>query len=226
MLIQQNVCKLCACTKGCYQTVQFFQRVSFLGRCEMRSREYCDFVKGHFHPEATLCSQVTCMQDVCGMFSFAHQQSPDQIYRLWTSLFLHAGLIHLGISILIQWFFMRDMERLMGPWRLFILFFGAGRLYKCFSCVQKQICFLNINLLTHVKISTSRNSRQRLFSAYHSSSCWIWTFWRYELLGGKWDVSYIWFFFSVSLQVILVFWQPILWKLSMLGRYCGTPWWR
>lgn len=171
MLIQQNVCKLCACTKGCYQTVQFFQRVSFLGRCEMRSREYCDFVKGHFHPEATLCSQVTCMQDVCGMFSFAHQQSPDQIYRLWTSLFLHAGLIHLGISILIQWFFMRDMERLMGPWRLFILFFGAGRLYKCFSCVQKQICFLNINLLTHVKISTSRNSRQRLFSAYHSSSC-------------------------------------------------------
>ena len=137
----------------------------------MRSREYCDFVKGHFHPEATLCSQVTCMQDVCGMFSFAHQQSPDQIYRLWTSLFLHAGLIHLGISILIQWFFMRDMERLMGPWRLFILFFGAGRLYKCFSCVQKQICFLNINLLTHVKISTSRNSRQRLFSAYHSSSC-------------------------------------------------------
>ena len=138
MLIQQNVCKLCACTKGCYQTVQFFQRVSFLGRCEMRSREYCDFVKGHFHPEATLCSQVTCMQDVCGMFSFAHQQSPDQIYRLWTSLFLHAGLIHLGISILIQWFFMRDMERLMGPWRLFILFFGAGRLYKCFSCVQNM----------------------------------------------------------------------------------------
>ena len=59
-------------------------------------------VDGTFHPEASLCSQVFCMKDVCGLWSFANQQSPDQIYRLWTSLFLHAGLIHLGISITVQ----------------------------------------------------------------------------------------------------------------------------
>ena len=51
------------------------------GRCEMRSEEYCKFVKGYFHPEATLCSQVSCMQDVCGMLSFANEGSPDQFYR-------------------------------------------------------------------------------------------------------------------------------------------------
>ena len=51
------------------------------GRCEMRSEEYCKFVKGYFHPEATLCSQVSCMQDVCGMLSFANKGSPDQFYR-------------------------------------------------------------------------------------------------------------------------------------------------
>ncbi|XP_025056417.1 inactive rhomboid protein 1 isoform X6 [Alligator sinensis] len=28
------------------------------GRCEITSREYCDFMKGYFHEEATLCSQV------------------------------------------------------------------------------------------------------------------------------------------------------------------------
>lgn len=27
-------------------------------RCEITSREYCDFMKGYFHEEATLCSQV------------------------------------------------------------------------------------------------------------------------------------------------------------------------
>lgn len=27
-------------------------------RCEITSREYCDFMRGYFHEEATLCSQV------------------------------------------------------------------------------------------------------------------------------------------------------------------------
>ncbi len=40
--------------------------------CEIQ--EYCDFVKGHFHPEATLCSQVSCMEDVCGMLPFFHSR--------------------------------------------------------------------------------------------------------------------------------------------------------
>lgn len=32
--------------------------VSPLFRCEITSREYCDFMRGYFHEEATLCSQV------------------------------------------------------------------------------------------------------------------------------------------------------------------------
>ena len=98
------------------------------GRCEMRSKEYCDFVKGHFHPEANLCSQVSCMQDVCGMFSFVNEGSPDQFYRLWTSLFLHAGVVHLVISLIVQWFIMRDLERLIGPLRMAALYFGSGEI--------------------------------------------------------------------------------------------------
>lgn len=30
-----------------------------LHRCEITSREYCNFMKGYFHEEATLCSQVS-----------------------------------------------------------------------------------------------------------------------------------------------------------------------
>lgn len=67
------------------------------------------------------------MQDVCGLFSFLDSKAPDQFYRLWTSLFLHAGIVHLLISILVQWFIMRDLERLMGPLRMATLYFGAGK---------------------------------------------------------------------------------------------------
>lgn len=33
-------------------------------RCEITSREYCDFMRGYFHEEATLCSQVG-LRGVC-----------------------------------------------------------------------------------------------------------------------------------------------------------------
>ncbi|TRY83731.1 hypothetical protein DNTS_003948 [Danionella cerebrum] len=44
------------------------------GRCEITSREYCDFMKGYFHEEATLCSQVHCMDDVCGLLPFLNPE--------------------------------------------------------------------------------------------------------------------------------------------------------
>ena len=31
------------------------------------------------------------MQDVCGMIDFLHVKNPDQVYRLFTSIFIHAG---------------------------------------------------------------------------------------------------------------------------------------
>ncbi|KAF7691031.1 hypothetical protein HF521_011328 [Silurus meridionalis] len=61
------------------------------GRCEITSREYCDFMKGSFHEEATLCSQVHCMDDVCGLLPFLNPEKPDQFYRLWLSLFYMLG---------------------------------------------------------------------------------------------------------------------------------------
>lgn len=34
-------------------------------RCEITSREYCEFMRGYFHEEATLCSQVSAHLGVC-----------------------------------------------------------------------------------------------------------------------------------------------------------------
>lgn len=105
--------------------------IGILGECHITTRDYCDFVKGSFHEEAALCSQVghrrtsktvtshvhfavfffrhvcesdtifmicawfdpqvSCLDDICGMIPFYNPDVPDQFYRLWTSLFLHAG---------------------------------------------------------------------------------------------------------------------------------------
>ncbi|XP_056629627.1 inactive rhomboid protein 2 isoform X1 [Diorhabda sublineata] len=96
------------------------------GQCKITTKEYCDFVQGTFHEEASLCSQVSCLNDVCGMIPFFFPDVPDQFYRLWTSLFLHAGVLQLVITILIQYFLMRDLEKLTGSLRIGIIYIGSG----------------------------------------------------------------------------------------------------
>ncbi|KAJ8916104.1 hypothetical protein NQ315_004471, partial [Exocentrus adspersus] len=96
------------------------------GQCKITTKEYCDFVRGTFHEEASLCSQVSCLNDVCGMLPFYFPETPDQFYRLWTSLFLHAGILQLMITVLIQYFLMRDLEKLTGSLRIGIIYIGSG----------------------------------------------------------------------------------------------------
>ncbi|XP_048509287.1 inactive rhomboid protein 1 isoform X2 [Athalia rosae] len=96
------------------------------GMCRITTKEYCDFVHGYFHEEASLCSQVECLHDVCGMIPFLHPEWPDQFYRLFTSIFLHAGIFHLAITLCVQYFFMRDLEKLTGSFRIAIIYFTGG----------------------------------------------------------------------------------------------------
>ncbi|XP_052863334.1 inactive rhomboid protein 1-like [Anopheles cruzii] len=100
--------------------------IGVYGECRITTREYCDFVNGYFHEEASLCSQVSCLNDVCGMFHFMAADYPDQFYRLFTSLCLHAGLIHLLVSVAFQHVLLADLERLVGPLRTAILYIGSG----------------------------------------------------------------------------------------------------
>lgn len=96
------------------------------GRCEITSREYCDFMKGYFHEEATLCSQVHCMDDVCGLLPFLNPEIPDQFYRLWLSLFLHAGILHCLVSVCFQMTILRDLEKLAGWLRISLIYILSG----------------------------------------------------------------------------------------------------
>ncbi|KAM9716970.1 inactive rhomboid protein 1 isoform 4-T7 [Menidia menidia] len=96
------------------------------GRCEITSREYCNFMQGYFHEEATLCSQVACMNDVCGLLPFLNPEIPDQFSRLWLSLFLHAGILHCVVSVLFQMTVLRDIEKLAGWLRISIIYMLSG----------------------------------------------------------------------------------------------------
>ncbi|XP_034073031.1 inactive rhomboid protein 1 isoform X2 [Gymnodraco acuticeps] len=96
------------------------------GRCEITSREYCDFMHGYFHEEATLCSQVACMDDVCGLLPFLNPEVPDQFSRLWLSLFLHAGILHCLVSVFFQMTVLRDIEKLAGWLRISIIYMLSG----------------------------------------------------------------------------------------------------
>lgn len=73
-----------------------------------------------------LLFQVSCMNDVCGMLPFHTPDFADQFYRLWTSLFLHAGILHLAVSVTFQMIIMRDLEKLAGPLRIGIIYLGSG----------------------------------------------------------------------------------------------------
>lgn len=66
------------------------------------------------------------MDDVCGMMPFYFAEVPDQFYRLWTSLFLHAGVLQLCITIIIQYYLMHDLEKLTGSLRIAIIYLGSG----------------------------------------------------------------------------------------------------
>ncbi|XP_035985502.1 inactive rhomboid protein 2 [Fundulus heteroclitus] len=96
------------------------------GRCEITTREYCAFMHGYFHEEATLCSQIHCLDDVCGLLPFLNPDVPDQFYRLWLSLFLHAGLFHCAVSVVFQMTILRDLEKLAGCARISIIYIFSG----------------------------------------------------------------------------------------------------
>lgn len=60
------------------------------------------------------------------MFPFLSADFPDQFYRLFTSLCLHAGVLHLAITVAFQHILLADLERLLGPIRTAIVYIGSG----------------------------------------------------------------------------------------------------
>ncbi|XP_013067121.1 inactive rhomboid protein 1-like isoform X1 [Biomphalaria glabrata] len=105
------------------------------GQCIITTRDHCDLKRGFFHSEATLCAQVRCFEEICGMIPFARPHFPDQFYRLFTALFLHGGVLHVVITVIFQMWVLRDLEKLMGCVRISIIYIGSGVAGYLASCI-------------------------------------------------------------------------------------------
>lgn len=70
----------------------FVKHVSFL----LRQALFCVVFSVAVFELELACSlfplpQVDCVNEICGLLPFDSVGQPDQVYRLWLSLFLHAG---------------------------------------------------------------------------------------------------------------------------------------
>ncbi|KAL8999829.1 MAG: hypothetical protein Q9169_001369 [Polycauliona sp. 2 TL-2023] len=67
--------------------------------------------------------------DLCGFGGFqinGPDEYPNQWYRFIIPMFLHAGIIHIGFNLLLQWIVGRDMEQEIGSLRFLLVYLSSG----------------------------------------------------------------------------------------------------
>lgn len=69
----------------------------------------------------TICS----LEDVCGMGGF-NNKLPNQWWRFFTAMFIHSGLIHIGLNFSFQLRTGLQMEREMGSLRIAVIYMCSG----------------------------------------------------------------------------------------------------
>ncbi|XP_065898696.1 inactive rhomboid protein 1-like isoform X2 [Dysidea avara] len=109
--------------------------IGILAKCVIASLEYCNYMKGRYHEEAFLCSQVDCLRDTCGLISFVNEHEPDQFYRVWISLFLHGGWIHLLFTLIFNILVLGDVEMLIGWFPVSVIYLGSGFAGNIFGAI-------------------------------------------------------------------------------------------
>lgn len=77
---------------------------------------------GPCYTGSTSCS----LEQICGFGGFKDPSVPDQSFRFFTPIFIHAGIIHLLMNMLTQLRLGAQLEKELGPLRFAILYFAAG----------------------------------------------------------------------------------------------------
>ncbi|SAM04683.1 hypothetical protein [Absidia glauca] len=75
------------------------------------------------------------LQDICGMSGFAYTLVPDQSFRFFTPLFVHAGVLHYLIDACLLWFVAKDLERIMNPIRFAAVYILSGLFGNAFGSI-------------------------------------------------------------------------------------------
>eukprot|EP00045_Choanoeca_perplexa_P008547 m.80037 g.80037 ORF g.80037 m.80037 type:complete len:595 (-) comp14531_c0_seq1:351-2135(-) len=118
----------CLCVRD--DTVQTPRRpccFGLAGQCKILSEADCTSkqLEGTWHPDLELCSQVSCLEEVCGLSGFRGEKA-DQWYRPILAIWLHTGVLHCLFVLLFFHMIAPDVERLAGWFRFGIIFFASG----------------------------------------------------------------------------------------------------
>ncbi|XP_032235874.1 inactive rhomboid protein 1 [Nematostella vectensis] len=93
------------------------------GKCVILPRRQCDFLRGYWNEDKLLCSEVKCINSVCGGDDTS---GPGQGYRLMSAVFLHLGIIHLLLNLIFQVIIGRMIEIEIGTIRTACIYLVSG----------------------------------------------------------------------------------------------------
>jgi membrane associated rhomboid family serine protease len=108
------------------------------GQCELYTESQCEFYEGLYHPDKQLCSEVACLAETCTTVIDSNNgptaseenhnelPNPNQWWRFIWPLFMHAGVIHYVLCMLIQWVVGCQIERTAGWLRVLLIYFTSG----------------------------------------------------------------------------------------------------
>jgi hypothetical protein len=108
-----------------------------VGECRLYTETQCEFYSGVFHTDKQLCSEVSCLSGTCSSIwgdsgpapddnSPNDPARPDQWWRLIWPIFMHAGVIHFMLCVMIQWVVGCQIERTAGWLRVLLIYFVSG----------------------------------------------------------------------------------------------------
>ena len=74
-------------------------------------------------------AEITHMADLVGRtgYNFIHTQGPSPIFlTLFTSMFMHGSILHVGSNMLYLWIFGNNVEDILGPGKFLLFYFLCG----------------------------------------------------------------------------------------------------
>lgn len=73
--------------------------------------------------------EITRMTDLVGSYGsrIQHFEGPSPIFlTLFTSMFLHGSILHIGFNMLYLWIFGNNIEDVLGPAKFLVFYFASG----------------------------------------------------------------------------------------------------
>eukprot|EP00039_Didymoeca_costata_P023778 m.8231 g.8231 ORF g.8231 m.8231 type:complete len:695 (-) comp3858_c0_seq1:58-2142(-) len=110
--------------------------------CELLTQRQCELREGAWQEDKILCADTMCLTEICNVMSELRigrsfevsadseirntPVSPNQWWRFITPLFLHSGVIHAILILIVQYYCGKSIETASGFLRIFLIYFISG----------------------------------------------------------------------------------------------------